>query len=95
MTCVRVSSHDISKPVFRSSKSEAVNLGININKCLEKRLLPFIREHQPDSNYTFWPDLAGCHYSKQAVAWISENVKFVPKNINPSNVLQTRPIENL
>ena len=28
-------------------------------------------------------DLAGCHYYKQTVAWMDENVNFVPKNINP------------
>ena len=51
-------------------------------------------EHHPDSNYISWPDLAGCHYSKQTVAWMDENVKFAHKEINPPNVLQTRPIEN-
>ena len=56
-------------------------------ECLEKRLFPFIREHHPDSNYIFWLDLAGCHYSKQTVAWMDENVpKFVPKDMNPPNV---------
>ena len=60
-------------------KFEAVNSVIYINKCLEKLLLPFIHEHHPDSNYIFWPDLAGCHYSKQTVAWIDENLKIVPK----------------
>ena len=72
-------SDRISKPSFRPSKSEAVHLNIYINEYLEKRLLPFIREHHPYSNFIFWPDLGGCHYSKQAVAWMDENVKFVPK----------------
>ena len=57
-------------------------------------MIPFIREHHQDSNYIFWPDLASCHYSKQTVAWMDENVKFVPKDINPPNVPQARPIEN-
>ena len=50
--------------------------------------------HQPDSNYIFWPDLAGCHYSKQTVVWMGEHFKLVPKEINPPNVSQARPIEN-
>ena len=54
---------------------------------------PFICEHQQDSNYIFWPDLASCHYSKQTVAWMDENVKFVPKNTDPLNVFHARPIE--
>ena len=32
--------------------------------------------------------------SKQTVAWMDENVKFVPKEINPPNVSQARSIEN-
>ena len=58
-------------------------------------MLPFIREHHQDLNYIFWPDLASCHYSKQTViGWMDENIKFVPKDINPPNVPQARPIEN-
>ena len=41
-----------------------------------------------------WSDLAGWHYSKQRIAWADENVNFVPKEINPPNVLLVRPIEN-
>ena len=92
MIWVAISNRGISKPLFRPSKSEAVDSDIYINECLEKRLLPFIREHHPDSNYIFWPDLAGCHYTKQTVAWTDENAKFVLKEINPPNVPQTRPI---
>ena len=73
-------------------------MDIYINECLAKRLLPFIREHHPDSNYIFWPDLAGCHHSKQTVnkqtAWMDENFKSLPKEINPPNVPQARLIEN-
>ena len=56
-----------------STKSEAVDSDIYINECLEQRMPPFICEHHSDSNYYFWPDLAGCHYSKQTVAWMDEN----------------------
>ena len=64
MVWVAISYPGISKPLFRPSKSEAVNSDIYISECLEKRLLPFNREHDPDSNYICWPDLAGCHYFK-------------------------------
>ena len=94
MVWVAISKLCISKPLFRPSKSEAVNSDIYINECLEQRLLSFICEHHPDSIYIFWPDLAGCHYSKQTIAWMDENVKFVPKQINLPKVSQTRPIEN-
>ena len=94
MVWVAICKCGISKPLIRRSKSEAVNSDIYIKECLEKRMLPFIREHHQDSNYIFWPDLASCHYSKQTVAWMDENVKFVPKDMNPPNVQQARPIEN-
>ena len=53
MFWVAIFNRGLSKPLFRPSKSEAVNSDIYINECLEKRLLPFIREHHPDSNYIF------------------------------------------
>ena len=67
-----ISSRGISKTLFRPLKSEAAHSNIYVNEFLEKRLLSFIREHHPDSNYIFWPNLAGCHYSKQTVAWIDK-----------------------
>ena len=39
---VAITNRGISNPLFRPSKSEAVNSDIYINECLEKRLLPFI-----------------------------------------------------
>ena len=50
--------------------------------------------HPTDSNYILWLDLAGYHYSKQALTWMDENVNIVPIEINPPNALQVRPIEN-
>ena len=94
MVQVAICKCGVSKPLIRRSQSEAVNSDIYIKECLEKRLLPFIREHHPDSNYIFWSYLAGCHYSKQTVAQMNENVKFVPKDINPTKVPQARPIQN-
>ena len=53
-----------------------------------------LRYSQIQFYYIFWPDLARCHYFRQTVAWMDENVNFVPKEINPPNVPQARPIEN-
>ena len=50
--------------------------------------------HPPDSNYIFWSDLTHCHYSKQALTWMDENVNIVPKENNPPNAPQERLIEN-
>ena len=43
MIWVAISNRGISKQLFQPSKSEAVDSGIYINECLEKRLLPFIQ----------------------------------------------------
>ena len=39
-------------------------------------------------------DLATCHYSKSAVEWyIKHNVVFVPREANPPNCPELRPVE--
>lgn len=91
---IAISDRGLSAPLFRPSKSEAINSSTYINECLDKRLLPFIRKHHSDLNYKFWPDLARAHYSNATVKWMSENVNFVDKRLNPPNVPQARPIEN-
>jgi hypothetical protein len=67
---------------------------IYLEQCLKRRLLPFINCHHRDSNFIFWPDLASAHYSGVAIEWMSENLNFVGKEINPPNVPQARPIES-
>ena len=83
-----------TKVLIRPSKSEAIDSDIYINEYLTKRLLSFIHENHPDLNYIFWPDLAQAHYSKATVAWMDQNVNYVPKPLNPPNVAQACPIEN-
>lgn len=70
----------------------SINTEIYIKECLQKRLLPFIRLHNV-STY-FWPDLASCHYGKQALEWYkNNNVVFVPREANPPNCPELRPVE--
>ena len=62
---------------------------------MEKGLLPFINQHRQDSNYSFWSDLAGAHYSNLATEWMNEHVNFVDfEEFNPPNVPQARPVES-
>lgn len=69
-----------------------VNGEIYKKECLQKRLLPFLRSHS--SQPLFWPDLASCHYSKAVVEWYKHNdVAVVPKECNPPNCPELRPIE--
>ena len=79
----------ISKPFITTA---SMNSEIYIKECLQKRLLPMIRSHKDP--VVFWPDLASCHYSKSTVEWYTtKNVTFVPKDMNPPNCPQLRPIE--
>lgn len=69
-----------------------INSQIYIKECLQKRLKPFISSH--NCGTMFWPDLASCHYSKATMGWyISNNVNVVPKDMNPPNCPELRPIE--
>ena len=53
-----------------------------------------IRKRYNDDNYVFWSDLASCHYSFETIEYLnSQNIIYVPKDDNPPNVPQTRPIE--
>lgn len=73
-----------------------VNRAIYIKECLEKRLKPFIMEHVVRTNKTplFWPDLASCHYARDTIDWYTaNNVKFVPRDSNPANCPEIRPVE--
>lgn len=64
-----------------------------VENCLQKRLLPFIRQHNVPIK--FWPDLASSHYSKLAMKWFEDNgVDVVKKHENPPNCPKFRPIEH-
>ena len=65
-------------------------------ECLEKRLFKFIDEnYNSREEIIFWPDLASSHYAKKTQEFLTENNIFcVPKDHNPPNAPQIRPIEN-
>ena len=61
-------------------------------ECLEKRILPFIRQHHVPVK--FWPDLASCHYSNSTLRWYeSHGVDIIPKAHNHPNCSELRPIK--
>lgn len=69
-----------------------VNQDIYVNECLQKKLLPFIKSHK--GSVLFWPDLATCHYGRLAKEWYEKNnIVVVPKEANPPNCPELRPIE--
>ena len=72
--------------------SATINSEICVKECIQKRLLLFISKHRGSA--FFWPDLASCHYSKMALDWYKDNnISFVPKEANPPNCPELRPIE--
>ena len=84
-----------------SSKPYFLNKGISMSQynylkeCIQKRVMPFIRQYHAANNYIFWPDQAKALYTKSVINYLNEhNVNFVRKNDNPVIVPECRPIEN-
>ena len=72
----------------------AINADRYIKHCLNDRLIPFINKHHHATRYVFWPDPASSHYAKKTVEFLNQqNIEFIPKNENPANVPECRPIE--
>jgi hypothetical protein len=63
-----------------------------IKKCLNKRFLMLIRQH--DSPPLFWANLASIHYFHDAISsYEANNVTFVEKKHKSPNSTELRPIE--
>ena len=88
-----ISRRGIKLKVFNKNFTSMNNVTYR-EKCL-KTLLKFVDEHYDSrDDVIFWPDLATCHYHKDNLAWMNENgLNFVPKEENPPNAPQIRPIE--
>jgi len=94
MLWIAISQKGISKPYFRNG-GLAINQKIYQKECLTKRLLPFIETYHSQDNYIFWPDKASSHYANDTIKLLkSQNVYYVDKYDNPTNVPQCRPIED-
>lgn len=87
-----ISECGISEPVFFKG-GLAVNANVYNEKCIPK-LEKFIKKHHQNDKIVFWPDLASSHYAKATIDNLnSRKINFVPKESNPPNVPQLRPIE--
>ena len=65
-----------------------------ISKCLAK-LKKFINEVHKNDEIVFWPDLASAHYSNRVQDYLKgENIEYMPRDKNPANVPELRPIED-
>ena len=94
MLYIAISEKGISKPWFKPS-GLAINQDVYQNECLKKILIPFLQKHHADGQYVFWPDKASSHYAKKTQSFLNTHlIPFVPKNHNPTNLPQCRPIED-
>ena len=57
---IAISERGMSKPLFRLSKSAAINSKVYIEECLEKRLLPFVKKYHSDDTYLFFARFSKC-----------------------------------
>jgi hypothetical protein len=91
---IAISNRGISKPFIMKSKG-AINCNNYSTECIRKRLLPILKEKHSDNNYVFWPDLASSHYGNTTIETYKKyGIKFLPREMNPPNVPQLRPIED-
>ncbi len=94
MLYIAVSNNGVSEAYFKPS-GLAINQDVYTKECLAKILIPFIRKYHADDAYVFWPDKASSHYAKKTIEFLNnQNIRFVPKQRNPTNLPQCRPIED-
>ena len=92
---IAISEKGISKPFF-AKQVQVINETTYLNQCIRVRLMPFINKHHNLKQVLFWPDLATSHYAGSVTDFFEEqNICFVPKEKNPQNCPQARPIETL
>lgn len=95
MLWLAISRNGISEPYCVPS-GIAVKKEIYTEECLRKRLLPFINANHPPDTFLFWPDKASSHYAGTTQQFLNDNnINFVPRDSNPTDLPQCRPIEDL
>ena len=94
MVWICISKDAISEPVFLPRPLN-MNAEFYQKKCITAKLLPFINTYHKRTQYIFWPDLATSHYAAETLNRLRQlGIPYVPKDCNPPNLPQCRPIEN-
>ena len=88
-----ISSKGVGK-IHVFGKRESMDGQLYREKCLPK-VLKFVDDNYGSRDQViFWPDLATCHYTQENLSFLEESgIYTVPKNLNPPNAPQIRPIE--
>ena len=72
----------------------AINAERYIQHCIRERLVPFIRNLHQNHPIMFWPDKASSHTANATIVELDNlQIPTVPKDCNPTNLPQARPIE--
>ena len=89
-----ISSKGIGK-IHVFEKRQSMDGELYQEKCLSK-VIKFVDDnYESRDDVVFWPDLATCHYTAANLTFMEEaGIYTVPKNLNPPNAPQIRPIEN-
>ncbi len=61
MLWIAISKNGMSKPYLQKS-GPAIDQNVYKRECLQKQLIPYLKENHFDDNYIFWPDKASAHY---------------------------------
>ena len=94
MLWLSMSKTEMSKSYVIPS-TMAVRKELYIEECLQNRLIPFLNKHHKPGSFLFWPDKASSHYANATQKFMNEHsISFVPKDINPTEFPQGRPIED-
>jgi transposase len=94
MVWLCVSEDAVGSPVFLE-RPNSVTAVFYQDNCIRGPLVDFIHSHHQHDEIIFWPDLASAHYANDSQALLRNlNIPFVPKDCNPPNLPQCRPIEN-
>lgn len=63
-------------------------------ECLEKILIPWLKENYGTEKVLFWNDMSTAHYEKSVLRYLeSEGIEFLKWNENAPKLPQARPIE--
>ena len=95
MLWIAISPKGLSTPVLTSSRSMSVTSSTYITRCLNPCLVPFVQQQYPNGGYIVWPAKASSHYARATLSFLERNeIKYVPKEMNPTEVPQCMPIED-
>jgi hypothetical protein len=90
---VAISDFGVSE-AFIWHQGLAINSDKYISECIQERLVPFIDANVNRASCIFWPDMAPAHYAKKTQTELKNlQLELVPRQFNPPNLPQARPIE--